>query len=408
MRGLSSTALRSGGQAERPGWLTHSPPRAVDVRRSYAPGQARASRARARRARTPRAARPAGPRRRTTRIRPARWCSERRTARRSAGTGTGRMCGGNAASPSSSTDQRGVRPRRRHSPPPASARTTRARGREARHRPARAHDDRARGQRAAEPAAGERGHRAVAEPGLAPPPLARERAAPVLLDVGVPAVERHRLAAEHRLPAHARAEHGGMPVLRQPRHGLRDAERAERPARPRHPALEHRLQARVRAEVDRDPPLGPAQHRRAVALPRGRAEPVRLGRRGGRACASARSRPGARRARRPPTARRAPGRRRTARRRSARRRVAQPPVVALHRDAVRAPRIAERKVGPGPAVGVEQPAHTAGGRRTSYGSQSRFQNASRPCSRMYASSLRWIGYTPWMLTGSASPTSMPR
>ena len=44
-------------------------------------------------------------------------------ARRSAGTGTGRMCGV-APSPSIATDHRAERPCSRHSPPPASARTT--------------------------------------------------------------------------------------------------------------------------------------------------------------------------------------------------------------------------------------------------------------------------------------------
>ena len=88
------------------------------------------------------------------------------TARRSAATGTGRMWGGCAASPSSVADQRG--------------------------------------ERAAEPAAREGRHRAVAEEGLAPPPLARELAAPVLLDVAVPAVERDGLAAEHHLAGRMR------------------------------------------------------------------------------------------------------------------------------------------------------------------------------------------------------------
>ena len=260
----------------------------------------------------------------------------------------------------------------------------------------------------AEPAARERGHRAVAEPGLAPPPLARERAAPVLLDVGVPAVERRR-SRRRAPPRRARA--------RRARPGASTAAAPARPARRRarrapargHPPRPSSTASR-RASGPRSTAIRRSEPRSTgapSALPRGRAEPARLGGRRGRVAPAhepARVR-GERDDRPRPVARAADAAQRDDA--APRRRVAQPPVVALHRDAVRAPRIAEGKVGPGPAVGVEDPAHTAGGRLTSYGSQSRFQNASRPCSRMYASSLRWIGYMPWMLTGSASPTSMP-
>ena len=285
--------------------------------------------------------------------RPARWCSERSTARRSAGTGTGRMCAGPAASPSSSTDQRGVRPRSRHSPPPASARTIARRRREAHERAARAHDDRARaragrggGRRRTRPS---RRRRAPPGPTTTRPGTRRPSSSPRRR----PSPSRTtRLAAEHRLAADARAEHGGVPVLRQPGDGLGDAERAEARARPRHAAVELRLQPRVRAEVDGDPALGAAQHRRAVALPRGGAEAVGLRRRGRRvapAHEAARMR-GERDDRPRPVRRAADAAQRDDAAPAAG--LGQPPVVALHRDAVRRPRVAERAVGPGPAVGA--------------------------------------------------------
>ena len=298
------------------------------------------------------------PRRSTTRIRPARWCSERSTARRSAGTGTGRMCGAaRRARPRASTDQRGERAAQ---PPLAAARRgrhDRGRRREPRDRAARPHDHRARGERPAEPAARERRHRAVAERGLAPPPLAGERAAPVLLDVGVPAVERRRVSPPStasprtRAPSTAGCQYCGSPgtACATPSAAERRAAASRRGPRAR---------ASSRASGPRSTAIRRSEPRSTGApsrVPGGGAEPVRVGRRRAARSPSARSRRDARRARPPPTARRARAADAAQRDHAAPgRRVAEPPVVALHRDAVRAPRVAEREVGPGPAVGVEE------------------------------------------------------
>ncbi len=250
------------------------------------------------------------------------------------------------------------RPARRPAPDPplAAARLggdDRARRRQGGDLAARAGHERGGGQRAAQPAAGERGHRPVAEGGLSPPPAARERAAPVLLRVGIEAVERHPLASEHRLAADARRQQVRMPVLRQPRGGLGGAEPAERPPRPPHATLEHGLEPGVLAEVEHHAPLGPAQHSR-LAVEGGDAEPVRV-----RPCAR-RVRPAheaagvrGQRDRRPRAVRRLAD---AAQRddRAAGGRVGEAPVVALHRDAVGAARVAERRIRPGTPIRGEE------------------------------------------------------
>ncbi len=311
-----------------------------------------------------------------------------------------------AASPSSRTAQRacarGGATRRRR---PRRARPRRA----ARaHDPAAgAHDQGGRRQRAAEAAARERRHRAVAEGRLAPPPVPGEGAAPVLLGVGAAAAEGDRLASEHRLPrtrapSRCGCQYCGSPgtTCATPSAPRRARGHAARPSSVASSRASGPRSTASRRSVRAAPPCrrGPRRPRRARRV-------RRPGRRGAPAHEAAGV--GGERDDGPRSVRRAAD---AAQRDDAAPagRVAKPPVVALHRHPVGAPRIAERGVGPGPAIGGEDPAHAAGGRLTSYGSQSRFQNASSPCSRMYASSLRWIGYTPWMLTGSASPTSMPR
>ena len=134
---------------------------------------------------------------RRTRRRPARWCSERRTARRSATTGTGRMCG---PPPSPSTQDAVARGAAAEAPLAAARLGDHggARRREAdQARRRRATTIALAAQRPAQPAAGERRERAVAEAGLAPPPLGGERAAPVLLrvDLAEPARRPRRRAA---------------------------------------------------------------------------------------------------------------------------------------------------------------------------------------------------------------------
>ena len=251
------------------------------------------------------------------------------------------------------------RPARRPAadPPLAAARLgghDRARRRQGGDLAARAGDERGGGQRAAQPAAGERGHRARRrrrpDPTTSAPGTRRPSSSP----------RRRRsrratpLAAEHRLAADARREQVRMPVLRQPRGGLGDAEPAERPPRPRHAALEHGLEPGVLAEVDA--PARRSDPRSTPASPSQAATPSPSGSAHARGAFAQRTKPpgcaaSATVAHGPSGARQTPHSATIA---AARRGVGKPPVVALHRDAVGPPRVAERRVGPGTAIRGEE------------------------------------------------------
>ena len=271
--------------------------------------------------------------------------------------GTGRSAGtAPAASPSS--EHRVARrapahaPERRRSPPPpcarpaARARTSSSptrshhRGRRRRHR---AHPDAPAGKRDAgiglgKPPGPTTSDRRTPRPSSSPRRRGRRRARPP-----------PRRAAP--CPARGRRAGVGASTACSPGAACGDAERAERPPRPRHPLAERHVEPGIGAEVDAQPLVvrDAARPPRARPGAPGRAHAVRVGpdahedRQGARrgiTIAHGPSRPRGDAADRDHDA--------------ARRVVGQPPVVALHADAVRPSGIAERRVRAGAAVGGEQ------------------------------------------------------
>ena len=85
-----------------------------------------------------------------------------------------------------------------------------------------------------------------------PPPVAGERAGPVLLGVGHRAVEVEHGVADPRPPPDLGVEHDRLPVLGEPGDGVGDAERAEGAARPADHVVEDDVEPRVVAEVGVD------------------------------------------------------------------------------------------------------------------------------------------------------------
>ena len=211
----------------------------------------------------------------------------------------------------------------------------------------------------ADRAAGERDRDVVAEVvRLPPPPAVGEAAAPVLLRVRPRAVERNAVPPATTPPAHVGREQVRVPVLAQPGDGVRAAQAAERPPRPgdRRARAPRRAGSRGRGRA--------ARGRRRRRTRRRRARRSRRGRRARPAAPpSGRSRPDGRPARRTPSARRRATRLTphiTIATRPARG-LREAPEVALHGDAVVAPRIAPRRVRAGPAVGSSSTRATLAG-----------------------------------------------
>ena len=325
---ITTTGYRSGGTCPRV--RAHAPPRS---RPASADSPANTVR----------------PRRVTwTRISPARWWCERSTARRSCGSGTVSACAvAGSAAPSSSTRCEPVRARSRHAP---SRELDRGRRAAAQHRPVQPHD-RSRGLHPGAPdadgPAGERDRDAIAEVvRLPPPPAIGEAAAPVLLRVRARAVERERRRARGDAAAHVGREQVRVPVLAEARERVRAAEPAERPPRPRDRRRQLRLEPAVRTEVESHV-IRPGRERGArahavaggvggdVLQPGPAEEAARMG-------GKADERPRLRAARPVHAAHHD--------RHPAAGALREAPEVALHRDAVVAPRIAPRRVGPGAAV----------------------------------------------------------